>query len=469
MTDTRPKSADATSAARLVLESLGVSPADLQVSDDATTEKVAPTFREYVPRFASGVPESSRQLWIHYWRVLVEEWGDRRVDEPSYTELVELAIKVEERAKTRKGSRGGHGARSNFIDAVKCLYRHAVDDDYVRTNRNPTARLRRPAQSQTRRRALSVAQLTEINHVAGTTGPDPALDTLVLRQHTETACRRGGVLSLRRQDLNEQDCTVWLREKRRAREQPVSRTLMAALIEHFDMRNRLGQPDDVIFRYRDGRPIGDNYYQGLWLRLGRHLDWVGQLGVSAHWLRYTTLTWVERNFGYALAAAYAGHTPGGGRTGNTLTYVSATMEELATALAILVGEPHPLATVGYRPGDGADLSLPARELQGLLPAADDVLWRAELERRTIRQPGTPAAGKATELTHFDAVRLVRGQLEQAQRYGMRRPSQRTLILATGLTKDAVQRALSEIKLDSLDDQAASPGSVSRLIAETSRI
>lgn len=208
MTGTPSTSADATSAARLVLESLGVSLADLQ-----TTEEIAPTFREYVPTFASGVPASSRQLWIHYWRVLVEEWGDRRVDEPSYTELVELSLKVGERASTRKGSRGGQRARSNFIDAVKCLYRHAVDDDHVRANRNPADRLRRPTPSQTRRRALSLAQLTEINQVAGTTGRDPALDTLVLRQHTETACRRGGVLSLRRRDLNEQDCTLWLREK----------------------------------------------------------------------------------------------------------------------------------------------------------------------------------------------------------------------------------------------------------------
>jgi hypothetical protein len=30
--------------------------------------------------------------------------------------------------------------------------------------------------------------------------------------------------------------------------------------------------------------------------------------ISTHWLRHTTLTWVERNFGYAIARAYAGHT-----------------------------------------------------------------------------------------------------------------------------------------------------------------
>ena len=65
---------------------------------------------------------------------------------------------------------------------------------------------------------------------------------------------------------------------------------------------------------------------------------------STHWLRHTTLTWVERNFGFAIAHAYAGHTDGAGDTGSaTSTYVRATLTEVAAALAALTGEPHPLA------------------------------------------------------------------------------------------------------------------------------
>ena len=60
--------------------------------------------------------------------------------------------------------------------------------------------------------------------------------------------------------------------------------------------------------------------------------------------RHTTLTWVERNFGYAVAKAYAGHTDTGSDTGATATYVRATTHEVAAALAALTGEPHPLAT-----------------------------------------------------------------------------------------------------------------------------
>ena len=60
--------------------------------------------------------------------------------------------------------------------------------------------------------------------------------------------------------------------------------------------------------------------------------------------RHTTLTWVERNFGYAVAKAYAGHTDTGSDAGATATYVRATTHEVAAALAALTGEPHPLAT-----------------------------------------------------------------------------------------------------------------------------
>ena len=66
-------------------------------------------------------------------------------------------------------------------------------------------------------------------------------------------------------------------------------------------------------------------------------------GISTHWLRHTTLTWVERNFSHAIARAYAGHTDSGGEIGATHTYVRASLQEVAAALSALTGEPHPLA------------------------------------------------------------------------------------------------------------------------------
>ena len=76
--------------------------------------------------------------------------------------------------------------------------------------------------------------------------------------------------------------------------------------------------------------------------MGRHTH------ISTHWLRHTTLTWVERNFGYATARAYAGHTDKTGPA--TTTYIKADLAEVATALAALTVTrlvPNPKVTLLY--------------------------------------------------------------------------------------------------------------------------
>ncbi|WP_312024900.1 hypothetical protein [Kibdelosporangium aridum] len=93
-----------------------------------------------------------------------------------------------------------------------------------------------------------------------------------------------------------------------------------------------------MLRYRNGKPITTRRYDYLWVRIGKHLPWVATQQISTHWLRHTTLTWVERNFGYA----FARHAENTSDTGTTTTYVRATLEEVATARAALTGEPHPL-------------------------------------------------------------------------------------------------------------------------------
>ena len=86
----------------------------------------------------------------------------------------------------------------------------------------------KPRRLPSTRRAVPETRLAEINQVAATTGDDPELDTLLLRLHTETACRRGGALALRRADLDPDQCLILLREKgETVRWQPVSPTLMA--------------------------------------------------------------------------------------------------------------------------------------------------------------------------------------------------------------------------------------------------
>jgi integrase/recombinase XerC len=164
---------------------------------------------------------------------------------------------------------------------------------------------------------------------------------LLLRLHTETACRRGGALALRPQDLDPTQCLIFLREKgETVRWQPVSPTFMTHLQQHAEDRHapHTGQ----LLRYSGGQPITTRRYDDLWTRIGKHLPWVTTQQISTHWLRHTTLTWVERNFGSAVARAYAGHTDHSGDAGTTTTYVRASIQEVATALAALTGEPHPL-------------------------------------------------------------------------------------------------------------------------------
>ena len=74
---------------------------------------------------------------------------------------------------------------------------------------------------------------------------------------------------------------------------------------------------------------------------------MGQDPASKHALdTHTVLTWIERQSGFAVAQAYAGHEDRG-RGARSMaamaTYVRAGLPEVATALAVLTGEPHPLA------------------------------------------------------------------------------------------------------------------------------
>ena len=112
------------------------------------------------------------------------------------------------------------------------------------------------------------------------------------------------------------------------------------LVDHAAARGVVLSADRLL-RYRDGRPLTSRRYDHLWKRLGERLPWVAAQGISTHWLRHTTLTWVERHFGYGIARAYAGHTDNTGPA--TTTYIKASLQEVATALAVMTGQPHPPA------------------------------------------------------------------------------------------------------------------------------
>jgi integrase/recombinase XerC len=331
-------------AALVLLERMGLTPADLAAVPQQF-RKLAPTFAEYVPVVSAAVSAGTRRAYGSYWNRVLEHWGDRRLDEPTPSEIRQLMAYVKTHVVARRNARGGRGAEEHLVAALRCLYQRAVDDGLIAAADNPARKVAKPRRLPATRRALPDNRLAQINEIAAATGDDPELDTLLLRLHTETACRRGGALALRPRDLDPDpdQCLVLLREKgETVRWQPVSPTLMARLVEHG--RTRHAPAEGGLLRYRSGQPVTSRRYDHLWTRLGRHLPWVRTQGISSHWIRHTTLTWVERNFGYAVARAYAGHTDSGSETGATATYVRASIAEVATALAALTGEPHPLAT-----------------------------------------------------------------------------------------------------------------------------
>ena len=329
-------------AARLMLQRMGLSPADLVTAP--RDRPLVPTFAEYVPVVSAAVTAGTRRAYGSYWNRVLEHWGERRLDEIAPSEIRQLMSYVKTHVVARRNARGGRSATEHLVAALRCLYRHAEDDGLITAGENPARKVDKPRRLPSTRRAVTDDRLAEICQAAADGGDDPELDTLLLRLHTETACRRGGALALRPDDLDPAQCLIRLREKgETVRWQPVSPTLMARLVEHG--QDRYAPPGGQLLRYRNGRPVTARRYDGLWARIGRALPWVRTQQVSMHWIR-TILTWVERQFGFAVAQAYAGHEDHG-RGARSMaamaTYVRAGLPEVATALAALTGEPHPLA------------------------------------------------------------------------------------------------------------------------------
>lgn len=161
----------------------------------------------------------------------------------------------------------------------------------------------------------------------------------MVRFHLETGARVQGALSLQVRDVDATRSTVWLREKyETTREQPASPSLIALLLAHAADRGG-GPANESVFRTQRGEPITARRYDRLFARARKHLGWDHRTPVSAHVLRHTAVTRVGRIAGYPVAQAFAGHAP------PTVTgrYLHATLADVATAVAALTGEPHPLA------------------------------------------------------------------------------------------------------------------------------
>lgn len=310
------------------------------------TARTTPTLAQFQARATAACTPYQRSAYVPVWRRACESLGDTPLDQITALNVRILQHAAVARAVPRATSRDGRYAGERVVRAMRTLFRMAERDGWIERPRNPAAQIPLPRRKPSTRRALTSRELSEINAVVPVGSRDPVLDCLLIRLHVETACRRGGALGLRLADLDTRWCLIRLREKGGTlRWQPISPTLTAALAQHALGRGAdLGH--DALLRRLDHQPLSARHYDALWTRVRDQLPWAAAHGISTHWLRHTTITWVERHYGYATARAYAGHTDTA--SAPTATFIRARLPEIAHALSTLTGEPHPLADPGAR-------------------------------------------------------------------------------------------------------------------------
>jgi hypothetical protein len=129
-------------AARLLLARLGVAPADLLRPEPDRAP--APTFAEYVPLVRDAVSSGTRRVYGSYLKRIVEHWGTRRLDEPTPSEIHQLAEHLKANVVMRRSGRGGRGATEHLIAALRCLYRYAENDGHLTAADNPARKVAKP-------------------------------------------------------------------------------------------------------------------------------------------------------------------------------------------------------------------------------------------------------------------------------------------------------------------------------------
>lgn len=320
---------------RAVVEALGLAPDDLRTLATAIEHGHRPVaVREVTEAHLAALPRHHR--YAKSLERLIQWVGevDARTVKPADVSL--WARQAGEEALADPKARHGIGAQEAMVLAARAAFAAAIEAGLLRTN--PASTVALPARPPSRRCALTADQLEEMHLAITAHSRDPDLDDLVFQFLRETACRRQGVIRLTHDDLAPVTRTVRLIEKYgKQRWVPVSAHLMQRLREHADDR------DDgslVVLHRADRGHITDKWFEGFARRV-QTLPWAAELGVSAHWIRHTTLTDIERTAGIRVAAAYAGHSDMS--LGVTGLYTKPSADDLREAHATIFFARHDLA------------------------------------------------------------------------------------------------------------------------------
>ncbi|MCR3752262.1 hypothetical protein [Lentzea californiensis] len=120
-------------AARLVLDRMGVTAEDLLNS----VKPLAPTFGEYIPVVAAAVSDGTRRAYTPYWNRVLDQWADISLSDRTPTDIQRLVQRIKANLTVRRNTRNGNSAAEQLIAALRCLYRHAVNDELIDERSNP--------------------------------------------------------------------------------------------------------------------------------------------------------------------------------------------------------------------------------------------------------------------------------------------------------------------------------------------
>lgn len=242
----------------------------------------------------------------------------------------------------------GKSAQENFVGAVGCLYVAAANDGLVPIGYSPAKAIKKSARHRKIwRRPLADTELRDVWITCSTTGNDPELDALIVRVQLETSSRQEGCINLVLGHLDDDRQSLWLDQKGdKLTEIPVTATLLRDLRAFAVSCGATGPGDHVLRQKSRHRNTGEQYppltsrrCDNIHERMREQQGWANRGTFTPHWLRHHTAATIEAIGGRPCKMRIMDHQP----NGQTDTYGPAIFEQLARAVAVMTGEPHPFA------------------------------------------------------------------------------------------------------------------------------
>lgn len=169
--------------------------------------------------------------------------------------------------------------------------------------------------------------------------PDPELLEVLCDFYLETGARLNEPFRLTLFKVNLEDCTVKIGQKNDDEEwTPVTPSTLARVLDLATARG-MTPADPWVFRNTRGQRISKAQMERFWREVKNRLPFAAEMDAATHCFRKTMATLIERDFGLATSEALLRHKD----QPVALLYPKAGIRDVATALAALTREPHPLA------------------------------------------------------------------------------------------------------------------------------